>query len=384
MAKTKVEARELKYPDVEYLSLVKRGANRVPFRIMKRQQETDMSIDLGSVFKGKAKKAASDKVELQAIAVVKRDDMEPIRTALKAAGFSVDSEVERDDGTVMYAQVEKMDEAQCWVFKASEEVAAFMKGGTTLKSDEGALKELFDGFVPSAAIAAEGVMKSAIDEMANVTPENVEAYKTMLKNDFEALAEHIVKAMTIIPEALLTLELPEPTSAKKGDDKDGDGAGDEGADAGSQAKKGDEGGDAGTGDGADKSGDGDGAGDGAGQQAKKEDEGTDKSGFLTAVKSMVSDMANALKEDMQGLVNKVDALSGEVKATKAAHESLTQKLDEVETATKSVSEALGMEVISAGDRGDEDAKTHTRIKSDDADPRSGQFDTAFLPRRGRH
>lgn len=54
-----MDARKLEDVDVSFVSLVKRGANRIPFRIIKSQEE-DMSLDLGSLFR--AKKAEAPQV----------------------------------------------------------------------------------------------------------------------------------------------------------------------------------------------------------------------------------------------------------------------------------------------------------------------------------
>ena len=65
--KIKATAKELKNADVRFISLVKRGANRIPFRILKTDKGENQMIDLsalGSVLKGEkiqepAKKAYS-------------------------------------------------------------------------------------------------------------------------------------------------------------------------------------------------------------------------------------------------------------------------------------------------------------------------------------
>ncbi len=65
--KIKATAKELKNADVRFISLVKRGANRIPFRILKNDKGENQMIDLsalGPVLKGEkiqapAKKAAN-------------------------------------------------------------------------------------------------------------------------------------------------------------------------------------------------------------------------------------------------------------------------------------------------------------------------------------
>ena len=47
--KIKATAKELKNADVRFISLVKRGANRIPFRILKTDNGANQMIDLASL-----------------------------------------------------------------------------------------------------------------------------------------------------------------------------------------------------------------------------------------------------------------------------------------------------------------------------------------------
>lgn len=47
--KVKATAKELKNADVRFISLVKRGANRIPFRILKTDKGENQMIDLASL-----------------------------------------------------------------------------------------------------------------------------------------------------------------------------------------------------------------------------------------------------------------------------------------------------------------------------------------------
>ena len=62
--KIKATAKELKNADVRFISLVKRGANRIPFRILKTDKGENQMIDLASlspVLKGEKIEAAAKK-----------------------------------------------------------------------------------------------------------------------------------------------------------------------------------------------------------------------------------------------------------------------------------------------------------------------------------
>ena len=63
MANVEVKATRLSNPQVEWVSLVERGANRAPFKIIKNRKGATSMIDLGKSFK-------SDKTKKEAEAVI--------------------------------------------------------------------------------------------------------------------------------------------------------------------------------------------------------------------------------------------------------------------------------------------------------------------------
>ena len=86
--KIKATAKELKNADVRFISLVKRGANRIPFRILKTDKGENQMIDLASlspILKGEktnapAKKAYSPNFAQILAGSVSRDIGEPLTT----------------------------------------------------------------------------------------------------------------------------------------------------------------------------------------------------------------------------------------------------------------------------------------------------------------
>lgn len=87
MRKVRIAASELHDTDVEFVSLVKRGANRIPLRITKADngQEGTVTIDLSTHFRKEDDKAKTAKAET----VQKAADIEAAKAALEAAGFTV-------------------------------------------------------------------------------------------------------------------------------------------------------------------------------------------------------------------------------------------------------------------------------------------------------
>src|SRR3954468_16760754 len=126
--RVKVDLKKLFSAEAQFVSLVRRGANQMPFRIQKEAGDT-MPLDLSAptrIFKGerKAKTAA-----VAAICVKKSADMEPMKALIKKAGFSTDNMVEKEDGTVLFAQVENA-EANSTPVRISEDLVMVMKDFT--------------------------------------------------------------------------------------------------------------------------------------------------------------------------------------------------------------------------------------------------------------
>ena len=94
MARRKIKVRELEDVRVSHISLVKRGANRIPFRIIKNDSgDNTMSIDLGKLFLRKKEAAVP---QIVGIALEKNEYSEELLTQLAAIGFvgTIDNESE--------------------------------------------------------------------------------------------------------------------------------------------------------------------------------------------------------------------------------------------------------------------------------------------------
>src|SRR5690349_5175551 len=128
-----VEANELLDLDVRRVSLVKRGANRIPFRIIKTAGGTPM-LDLSRLFKADVKTPY-----VSAVAVRKGADLDAAKALIAAAGLSAANP--EDQGTVTVFHQGDSPEAGDAVYKAGDDfgiiVANVQKGLSTwdYKSD---------------------------------------------------------------------------------------------------------------------------------------------------------------------------------------------------------------------------------------------------------
>lgn len=118
MSKQLINATELVNTDVNFVSLVKRGANRIPFRITKEDQNM---IDLHKI--GRAIfKMAEPKVAVVGAIVQKGADLDKVNAVLKSAGLDVEALAKSEkDGVVTLAKADAPSAVS--VLKVSNEVA---------------------------------------------------------------------------------------------------------------------------------------------------------------------------------------------------------------------------------------------------------------------
>lgn len=106
--KVKMQVVEMRDADVEFVSLVARGANRIPFRIKKSDEESPMSLNLSSlsrIFKGaKAPELQANHIVGVATVAVKGEKLEAVKALLVEQGFAVDNAESFEDETMVFKQ----------------------------------------------------------------------------------------------------------------------------------------------------------------------------------------------------------------------------------------------------------------------------------------
>jgi len=154
--KVVIQARELSEMDVNIISLVKRGANRIPFRIVKSDGEPTMNISNLFVWKDETKLDPA----VVAVVLAKSADQEVYTKALADGGFEVDhvTEGENESVTLMFTKSDEMKDAVA--LKISDEVALIVVGvekGLLAFPDSNSFIENITkaGFAPSYHIANE-------------------------------------------------------------------------------------------------------------------------------------------------------------------------------------------------------------------------------------
>ena len=207
MPKFEINATELTDTDVNFVALVKRGANRIPFRITKG---SDAMLDLYSVGRKLFKKADSG-VTVHAAIVQKGADLPAIVSTLKSVGIDV-AAFEKADQDGLVTLTRKTDEkpADVMLIKMSGDVALAVTG----------LKKGFSGYDFSSSdfgdVHATGSYCSSLSvasDMLQMTISNI-LYETESPTDAES---KISDAIDGFKDYISTLTSALPVQAFKAD-----------------------------------------------------------------------------------------------------------------------------------------------------------------------
>ena len=223
MPKLRIKAHELVDTNVNFVSLVKRGANRIPFRITK--EDTEM-LDLHKIGRTLFKKA-DPKPEVVAAVIQKGADLNKIAAIFKSAGLDPKEFVktEKDDvATVAKADAEKAEGTI--VLKVSDEVGLVISN----------MKKAFDSYAYSSTdfnvvMATEGVYPSmcVAKEALGTTIYNI-LYKAGSPSEasqqvgeaIEAFKTYMTNLLGQVPVQAFKVDLAFAELAKAGDKKDKD------------------------------------------------------------------------------------------------------------------------------------------------------------------
>ena len=168
----KVKANEMTEATVSHISLVDRGANRIPFKIVK-QEKSGMSakhfasLDLRNLFVRKNEEQVEKEDDVEIVGVVTMDDDEEAKKLIAEAGFSTSVSKVMEDGSVVYAQVEdETPKDKLSVLKWTDNVALVLKGFSPYMMDVGVGDGSFtdkckaQGFYPGIRTVTETIVES--------------------------------------------------------------------------------------------------------------------------------------------------------------------------------------------------------------------------------
>lgn len=375
-----MKARKLDNVDVSFVSLVERGANRIPFRIIKNNKEEGMKmdLDLGAIFR--TKKAEIPAPTVAAVVVSKGKVDDALIAKLEKGGF-VKQEADEDAAQIIFKSADYDETAA--IVAMNEDVAVVLD--TVQKSfyswSEGSSFEenmAKSSFFPSYEMAEEvledtvrnimyGDDISPTDKAASIATaiDAFKAYVMALATSLPASAFEMAKYVWVeVDEGVSKAEGAEAVSAAESDEPAAetvvkDEAGEvehsaEESEAATVAKAEDTPGD---------EEDGAAAAEDAGETvAKSESEkpaaeaATDKPEEETVVKSEATDVDKILKS-IQTLSSTVGEMSETLEGVVRSQQDLGERVEKAEATVDSAQEALEETVIAGSLDGESEAVT---------------------------
>lgn len=385
MPAVSIKAKKMTDATVQFISLVERGANRIPFKVVK--QEKDMSkafagLDLGSIFARKSEK--KPEAEVVAVVTTKGEGYESIKKQVAEAGFDVTSIEEMEDGSVVFKQGDFDGEGL--VVKINENLALVTKGFSPYNMEMGSGDVSFaeaaaaSGFYPGIS-SIMNTLAQAVQDLVRSASSPSDAQKAVSKLFGEAQA-YTNSFLSGLPAKAFKLEGAMPEAVEKEEEAPAATGTEESTpeapvgevtetvanDAGADAPKGEgaapEGGEAAT-------------------EVKKAEKPAENALTQEDVAAIVSTTVN---EKTSELAQKMDALlEGLSGVTKSVGEmqggiaTLSTRVEAAESVAKSAKEAVTGTVLT-GDQNDTDGTVTKR----DREYQGREIDTAYMPRGSRN
>lgn len=377
MPTIKMTARKMREADVQFISLVERGANRIPFKVIK--QESQMSkaftgLDLGRMF---SRKAEPEPVAIVGIVTMKGEGFESVKKQVEEAGFKVDDVEEMDDGSVVFKQEEF--EGEGTVIRMNDHVVMITKGFSPYNMEmdiEGGEVSFSDavsarGFYPGLS-SIMGTLSERIESTVRKSSSPSEASKAVSKMFDEARA-YTSSFLNALPAKAFKLETIEPEVISKEEGDEAVAAVAAAADTihpAVEEEVTDEGGstDAET----------------TAEVAKSDAEGSEAEKVLTAeevadiVKTTVGSTDESVKKLGDALVANFATVTKSLEALQASFAAMSTRVDAAESVAKAAKDAVTGTVITGSDADDRNPNGN-RVR----EYKGGEIDTAFLPRNKR-
>lgn len=358
MRTIKIKGHKLEAADVTHVSLVDHGANRIPFRVLKSESDTESSmslkIALTNIFAGK-KKDEAPAPTISAFVLQKGEHFEAAKTALASIGANVEDTEEQDDYVVFKQDGEVDYDKDIGI--QGKAVAVLLKAFNPYDMRAASYTDILktQGFLPSLQTANEALFQSVINTISkgDITPDalvsEVESSLGEFSNYIVGLCKSIpataFKADAAVTEAIAAevkkaAAKPAP-KAKAKDDKKKEDADDKG---------------------------------------KKKDDAPafDAKALKEMVTAAMTDAVASITKTVKGVSDAVTALKSQVKDVSEAVDGIKETADEaLDTAKKAETRVKGKAVTDANDDGAPDGRR--KNEDDDHNGEMGPIDTAFMP-----
>lgn len=211
MATLKLKLKKLVDVDVEFVSLVKRGANRLPLRVIKSDdventEEKSMSFFDKLFSNAEAKKDEVKDPQISAIIMDSQCNVEDVEKKLEELGFKI-TEKEEVDGGVVYRQSEFSEDDV--VIRLSEttfvSVSNVSKAFEPFASGDSFADNFNKGaFFPSVRMATDVLMDTIVNVMFN--DDGTKAPVESIEKVLEEFNKFVLTSLKSIPKDAFKLE----------------------------------------------------------------------------------------------------------------------------------------------------------------------------------
>jgi hypothetical protein len=210
MSKITVQAREIQAAEVTRLSLVKRGANMLPFRILKSDKGSDMNIDLGSMFSKSGRPSAVNTAAFVSAVVVPKEFIsdENIAMVTKTMGGEPLQKMDAADGSLILQYREADGDAH--PLKLTKHVGALVCGyekafgAWNPKTSFGEAIEA-NTFYPGVSVAMD-TFYDTVHAIA-ATADDPDSMSSMVKSAADEFADYVTSLTKALPKSAFELEL---------------------------------------------------------------------------------------------------------------------------------------------------------------------------------
>lgn len=210
MPKIKVEANELIGVEATHVSLVKRGANRVPFRIVKNAdgKRSPLMFSFDRLFHKKADPVAP---AVAAVVVSKSLSEAQAKHVVTKAGFDASGIDSGNEAVFLFPQVEGEIEGQ--VLKVDDNLAIVVTGEAIKKAFEGMNFESMDfgsvmaqeGFVPSVDLAM-GMLRNTVANILSKA-ESRDQMVSAMEQAIDEFGEFVTALSSAVPDQAFNMQM---------------------------------------------------------------------------------------------------------------------------------------------------------------------------------
>lgn len=217
MKKKKIDATELIEAEAQYISLVPKGANRIPIRTLK--SENGNMIQFDKLFMNKQEKQAPF---ISSFVVNEGGDVEAVKKQLEENGFKTDNVKKNEDGLTFFVQKEiDEDEKGQLALKLNDDLAAHVvsKYFEPMDFETTSFKELYSkaGVIPSIMTAQEVLREVILNTLySSDIKDGPEASKKVKKalSEFSTIVTNMVENIPVSAFKMETLKVEEKSEEK--------------------------------------------------------------------------------------------------------------------------------------------------------------------------